>query len=421
MYKLHSVCRCCGYGTPKAPPGIKSPPDADKLIPVFSLGFQPLSNAFAREDELQSAHYPLKVLFCPRCTLGQLSIVVPPGILYKKYAYTTSRSVTMLRHFESLLSYMRSEQEPDSVIEIGSNDGYFLEYLKKNGAGSVCGIDPSENLSEVARSNMIQTICGVFDKNTARMAADCVPAPDAIIARHVFGHVSDLRDFIKSLDLIAGNGTLIIIEVPWAKRLLERCEFDTVYFEHLSYFTIKSIVALLDGTPFRLHKIHEFPVHGGALGIMIRRRDHESTPNESVQNMLSQENINNSDWEIMSECSARAVDRLVSVVRNAISEGKTVAGYGASAKMTVLLNACKFTRREINFVTDTTPQKQLCCIPGTDIPVVDPGAILRELPDFTILGAWNFATEIFEKESLYREKGGQFINPHEQSTTSAGR
>jgi len=417
MFKLHGRkgCRCCGFGAPKTPPGIKAPANADKLIPVFSLGLQPLSNAFAKDDELQSAHYPLEVLFCPKCTLAQLSIVVPPEILYTNYTYTTSRSATMQRHFESLLSFIRSEQEPKSVIEIGSNDGYFLEYLKSQGAEHVCGIDPSENLSEIARKNLIQTICGVFDKETAHLAADCVPVPDVIVARHVFGHVDDLKDFVKTLDSISGNHTLILIEVPWAKRLLERCEFDTIYFEHLSYFTIKSIASLLDGTPFRIHKIHEFPVHGGALGIMLRRRDYESTPHASVQNMISQEGISKMDWELMGECSSRVVEKLVSLVRTAKAAGKTVAGYGASAKMTVLMNACKFTRKEIAFVTDTTPMKQGCCIPGTDISVVDPGMLLRELPDYTILGAWNFSTEILEKESLYRTKGGVFVNPHENA------
>ncbi len=416
MFRLHNKgCRCCGYGAPKTPPGIKAPANADKLIPVFDLGLQPLSNAFAKEDEIQSAHYPLEVLYCPQCTLAQLSIVVPPEILYKNYPYTTSRSATMQKHFESLMSYIRSEQQPQSVIEIGSNDGYFLEYVKANGADYVCGIDPSENLSEVARNNLIQTICGVFDNETARMAAACVPTPDVIVARHVFGHVDDLKDFVKALDTIAGSNTLILIEVPWAKRLLERCEFDTIYFEHLSYFTIKSIVALLDGTPFRLHKIHEFPVHGGALGIMLRRRDHESTPHASVQHMISQESISRMDWEMMSECSARVVEKLVSLVRTAKAAGKTVAGYGASAKMTVLMNACKFTRKDVRFVTDTTLMKQWCCVPGTDIVVADPGALMRELPDYTILGAWNFWEEILEKESVYRKRGGVFVNPHEDN------
>ncbi len=384
-------------------------------MPVFSLGLQPLANDFCRDGEDRCGYVPLEVLFCPNCTLGQLSAVVRPDILYKKYSYATSRSATMRRHFESLLSYIRSECEPVSLVEVGSNDGYFLGFAKQNGSEIVCGVDPSENRSQEARDAGVQTITGLFCEKTAEMARGCVPMADCIVARHVFGHVDDMRGFIKALDVVANKNTLILIEVPWARRLLERCEFDTVYHEHLSYITIKSMAALLENTPFRLHKIHEFPVHGGALGIMIRRRDHDSSPDPIVQSMISMEVVGKTEWDLMSECAARVVDGLVSRVRNAIASGKTVAGYGASAKMTVLMNACGFTRKEIQFVTDTTPQKQLCCIPGTDIPVAEPSMLLSESPDFCILGAWNYISEILEKESLYRKNGGVFINPHESN------
>jgi len=413
MFTLHSHCRCCGYAEPKGPPGIKAPPSDEKLIRVLDLGFQPVPNNFVRENEEHEGFAKLQVDFCPRCTLAQLSLTVRPDLLYKQYAYTTSRSETMKCHFDSLWSYIRSECNPFSVVEIGSNDGFFLEYAKSRGADTVCGIDPSENLSAIARDAGIQTMCGLFDAETANIARGCIPNPDVIIARHVFGHVDDMKGFVKALDILANKDTLIVIEVPWAKRLLERCEFDTVYFEHLSYITIKSMEALLESTPFRLHRIHEFPVHGGALAIMIRRRDHESQPTASINEMLIQENVTESAWKAMGECARKRIIALKGFVWGAVAQGKTVCGYGASAKATVWLNALGFTRREIKFVTDTTPQKQWCTIPGRDIPVVDPGALIREQPDYCIVFAWNFFDECVSKEHLYREKGGQLLNPHE--------
>lgn len=421
MWRLHNHCRACGFGKTSSPPGIKAAPSDEKLVKVFSLSLQPLPNDFKKEDEEHEGHAPLEVLFCPRCTLAQLSVVVRPDIMYKNYAYITSRSATMRRHFDSLLEYIRSECEPVSLVEVGSNDGYFLEYAKKNGAEFVCGIDASENLSQVARENGIQTIFGILDKDTAQMAHACVPVVDCIVARHVFGHVDDLKSFVNAMDSMSNKNTLILIEVPWAKRLLERCEFDTIYFEHLSYITIKSMAALLESTPFRLHRIHEFPVHGGALGIMIRRRDHESVPHPTVKAMMSQENITVETWKEMAERSKRSIRNLISKVADEVSNGNTICGYGASAKFTVWMNACGFTKKEIKFVTDTTLHKQGCTVPGTDIPVVDAGALLRELPDFTILGAWNFAEEIISQEHLYREKGGQFIVPHAEFSASSNQ
>lgn len=417
MYFIRTSCRCCGFAEVLTPPGIKAASSDEKLVKVFSLGLQPPANDFKKEDQEREGYAPLEVLFCPRCTLAQLSIVVRPDILYRTYAYTTSRSDTMLRHFDSLWDYIQTECHPVSLMEIGSNDGFFLQYAKAHGAEMVCGVDPSENLSQEARDGGVQTICGLFDKETAAMAHACVPSVDCIVARHVVGHVDDLRAFVKSLDLVANKNTLILIEVPWAKRLLERGEFDTVYFEHLSYITIKSMAALLENSPFRLHRIHEFSVHGGALGIMIRRRDHESAPHESVQTMMAQEDITADSWKEMAECSERSVEHLLSIVRSAVAKGKTVCGYGASAKCTVWMNACGFTRKEIKFVTDTTPFKQWCNVPGTDIPVVDPGALLREQPDYAIVFAWNYFVEIFGKERLYRENGGLLINPHQELST----
>lgn len=412
MYKLHNHCRACGFAESITPPGIKAQPTGEKLIKVFSLGLQPLANDFCKDGEEMAGYAPLEVLFCPRCTLGQLSVVVRPEILYRKYAYVTSRSETMVKHFRSLWSFINTEVDPKSIVEIGSNDGFFLEYAKSRGVETVCGIDASENLSEEARKNGIQTLYGLFDVETARTARGCAPLVEAIVARHVFCHVEDWRGFMRSLDVLANQNTIILIEVPWAKWLLERCEFDTIYHEHTSYLTLRSMAALLENTPFRLHRVNEFPIHGGALGIMLRSRAHPSQPHDSVFQMLEAESVTAKDWERMFVRSAFSIERVKSAVQSAIGNGMTVAAYGASAKATVWMNVCGFTRKEIKFVTDTTPHKQYCLIPGTDIPVVDPGALLREKPDFALLTAWNFCAEIMAKEQLYRDQGGKFIVPH---------
>lgn len=407
----HTVCRACGFAKPTGPPGIKAVPSGEKLVPVFSLlGLQPLANAFAKADEPQSAFYPLEVLWCPRCGLAQLSATVPADVLYKTYAYVTSNSETMKAHFSALWDALKQEGEPSSVVEIGSNDGRFLAFAKEHGA-MVCGIDPAQNLAHEANLNGLQTFCGVFDDDTANMARGSMPPVNLIIARHVFCHVDDWRGFVKSLEVLATKDTLMVIEVPYVLDMLKNCEWDTVYHEHTSYLSLKAMEWLLRDSPFHLHKVLRFPIHGGAIAIMLRHNQSGVIPHESVSEMLAAEDIAEKTWKDFSDAARNRIWGLDELVKRLRGDGKTVVGYGASAKATVWLNALKFTRKEIAFVCDSTPQKQWRFVPGTDIQVMDEGALLRELPDYAIMWCWNFADECIKKNARWIEQGGHFIVP----------
>lgn len=410
MWLKHTACRACRYAEPKGPPGIKAAPTNEKLVRVFDLGLQPLSNAFAKADEPQSAFYPLEVLLCPRCSLAQLSATVPADVLYKNYAYVTSNSETMKAHFEALWDAIKQEGEPTSVVEIGSNDGRFLAFAKEHGA-VVCGIDPAENLAHEANINGIQTFCGVFDAETANMARGSLPPVRLLIARHVFCHVDDWKGFVKSLDAVATKDTLIAIEVPYVADLLKNVEFDTIYHEHTSYLSLKAMEWLLRDSPFHMHKVLRFPIHGGAIVIMLRHNLSGVTPHESVASMLAAEDITEKTWKDFSDAARNKMWTMDELVKALRAEGKTVVGYGASAKATVWLNALKYGRKEISFVCDSTLQKQHRFVPGTDISVTDEGALLRELPEYAIMWSWNYEREIIAKNTRWIAQGGRFIIP----------
>lgn len=396
MWKLHTKCRACG---------------SDKLNSVFSLGLQPLANAFAKPSELQSAFYPLEVLFCPLCTLGQLSCTVPPSTLYSNYPYVTSKSETMQAHFESLWKAIKSECEPESVCEIGSNDGDFLNFARANGAVAICGIDPAENLAEEADRKGIQTFRGVLDQDMAKTAFSAMPVIDLVVARHVFCHVDDWQEFVKSLEVLCNKNTLVVIEVPYVLDLLKNVEFDTIYHEHTSYLSIKAMQFLLEDSPFQMHKVIRFPIHGGAICIMLRHRKSGIDPHDSVSQMLHSEQITEDDWNEFGMSAHAKIDNLRELVLKLKADKKSIVGYGASAKATVWLNSLKLSRDQVAFVCDSTSQKQNRFVPGADIPIVDPGALTRELPDYAICWAWNFFREIQTKEVLFREKGGKWIVP----------
>lgn len=411
MYHNHTYCRSCHYGKNNFAPGIKSAAKGESLIPVFDLGLQPLANDFAAADEEHAGYAPLKVMLCPRCSLAQLSVVVNPEILYSKYLYVTSPSDTMRRHFDLLGMTIGQEQPFTSLLEIGSNDGALLRHFAARGV-RVAGIDPAENLADIARKSGIPTITGVFNACSAQKSvAASRDGFDVILARHVFCHVDDWREFVDCLAIPSHKSTLICIEVPHVKDLLERGEFDTIYHEHLSYLSVRAMRALLADSPFRLQRVVRFDIHGGAILLMLRRKEFAGAVDESVERFERCEDATLPAWEAFTIKAAASVNALESFVKGAKADNKRVAGFGASAKSTVWMNACEFTRKDIAFITDTTPQKLYKLSPGTDIPIVDEGAILRELPDYAICFAWNFRDEILAKNTLALSKGVRFVFP----------
>lgn len=409
-YRPHVRCRACNFGPPLNAPDIKSD-SPDRLVSVLNLGVLPLPNAFRRSGERRPGHYPVELLVCPRCTLGQLSAVVDPMVMYSNYPYVTSTSATMEAHFEGLWDAMNREQPIRNIVEIGSNDGLCLERLMELGAHKVMGIDPAKNLVEMANKRGVKSLCCLFDRDAANEAVSELGEIDLVLARHVFCHVDDWQEFVNNLAVMVGKQTLVCIEVPYAQEMIRKVEWDTVYAEHMSYLTLKAMQHLLTGTALRIQSVLTFTIHGGSIGLLLRRIDSDVPANGELRAYLEAEDCSLEAWK---KFGIQALDQIVNLkllVKDLRTQGKRVAGYGASAKSTMWVNACGFTRREVEFITDTTPQKLYTTCPGTDIPITDAGAILRELPDYVILWSWNFESEILAKESMARDKGVKFIIP----------
>jgi len=409
MYWKRTACRACNYGALNNFGGFKKGSSAEKLIPVFNLGIQPLSNDFCNETDEHNGYAPLEVLFCPKCSLAQLSVTVRPDILYSNYKYVTSPSDMMHLHLERLYGELkqRAPNNMRNVLEIGSNDGAYLNMIAVHGH-KVCGIDPAENL----HPDTVVSICDVFCDGSADLAKFHLDGlADVVIARHVFCHVNDWLGFMKSLETVTHKESVIFIEVPYLGDLLEKTQFDTIYFEHTSYLSLKAMAALLARTQFALHEIMDFDIHGGAMGLIIRRKDSGVPINEKTLDRVANENITEGDWQHFRERVTKLICELKITIARAKANEKVGCAYGASAKCTVLMNACGFTRKDIAFVADTTKLKWYKFVPGTDIPVVDDGALLRELPDFAVMTAWNYRKEILEKCKSYTNKGGRFIIP----------
>jgi C-methyltransferase C-terminal domain/Methyltransferase domain len=361
-----------------------------------------LANDFCLPLEPRQGFAPLEVLLCPQCNLAQLSVVVDPEILYSRYAYITSSSDTMQSHFAELCKNLRAESgavEP-VILEIGSNDGAFLRFALKHGFANAVGIDPAQNLK-----CSCPTIHGMFNSHTAEMALEALGGvkPDVIVARHVFCHVEDWHEFIRNLVKLCHEHTVVAIEVPYVGDLLERNEFDSIYHEHTSYLSVNAMSHLLSNSGLMMYQVHRYSIHGGSICLMIRKGEQKRFDYDVAVDAVA--------WEMFSERAEKNIKDLSELVTGLKIVDKIVAGFGASAKSTVWINACSFNKRHVAFVTDNTPAKIGRMVPGTDIPVVDESRMQEMDVDYMILWAWNYESEILAKMDWWRQKGGKFIIP----------
>jgi novobiocin biosynthesis protein NovU/D-mycarose 3-C-methyltransferase len=404
MIHERKLCRTCG---------------SKNLILILDLGKTALANDFLSPEEVKNyaTFLPLRVVLCPDCSLVQLADTVDPKVLYSRYAYVTSTSRTMDAHLSQEAAHLLSEggfNKPPKVMEIASNTGVFLQKFKERGC-VVLGVEPAQNICEVAVKAGIPTRGEFFNAATAgRLAAEWGKA-DLILGRHVFAHIDDLRDLLAGLDLVSHSETLIAFEVPYLVDFFERTEYDTVYHEHLSYVSARSLEALLKGLPFVLARIEHYAIHGGSILFHIRHRKSKAPVHPSVGLALENEKrlrlADPATWAAFAQRVNNIRSELPALVRRLTSQGKRIIGYGASAKGNTLLNTCGLGTKDLDYVIDNTPFKQNKVAPGSWLPVRPPEALLKDQPDFALILAWNFAPEIIQREQEYQRRGGRFIVP----------
>jgi hypothetical protein len=394
MFREHRVCRSC-RGT--------------DLVEVFAFD-RPLAlaNNFVKPGEEREGFVPVRVLFCRSCTLAQLGETVSPDVLYKNYLFVQSDSQTMLRHFDRFTKDILSEAGMGSLLEIGANNGAYLSFALSRGFTNVLGVDPASNLVGLRKVPMLT---GFFGSAMADSIKELLGgSPDIITARHCFCH-QEWHPFMQAVESVAHRKTLLAIEVPYAPNLVEKAEFDTIYSEHTSLLTAKSVVALLKHYPFKLHAALKYSIHGGAVLLMIRHVDSGIQPHLSADEILADENVTEDSWRDFSLKAHGKIAALRSIVADLRSKNKIVAMFGASAKASVMIGACGWQKQDIEFASDNSQFKPGCLVPGTDIPVIDESEFLPMHADYAIMGAWQYRDEILAKMDKWRKRGGRFIIP----------
>ena len=398
---MTAACRSCGYGD---------------LQSILSLGCTPLANALLTEEQLRDTEetYPLELVFCAKCTLVQLTESISPEKLFRDYVYFSSFSETMLRHAETISSALIGSQNLDAqslVVEVASNDGYLLQCYQRAGV-PVLGIEPATNIARVAEQRGIRTVCDFFGERLAQRLVGEGFRADVIHANNVLAHVPDLNGFVRGLrDLLKPDG-VVVVEVPYVYEMITHCEFDTVYHEHLSYFSLTALNELFARNDLTIQRLERLDIHGGTLRLYA---GHAVEQSESVIELLGDENrrgLANVDfYKGFGERVTWLRDELVSLVHELKANGFSIAAYGASAKGTTLLNYCGLGRDVLDYVVDRSTVKQGHYTPGTHLKIYAPEKLLADVPDYVLLLTWNFAGEIYEQQLEYRKRGGRFIVP----------
>jgi len=397
-----TACRSCGY--------------AD-LTTVLSLGETPLANSLRTTEQLDQPEqlYPLDLVFCPRCTLVQITETVPPEQLFRDYLYFSSFSDTMLRHAQELVGQVIDERHLDGsslAVEIASNDGYLLQYYRDAGV-PVLGIEPARNIARVAEERGIPTVAEFFGAEVAQGLVRDGHRADVMHANNVLAHVSNLNSVVAGIATLLKPDGVAIIETPYVKDLIDHTEFDTIYHEHLCYYSLTALDRLFQRHGLTIVDVERLPIHGGSLRVFA---GHDGTRQTArVRDLLQEEDT----WGVGDAAFyagfgtqvARLRDSLRTLLADIKADGKRIAAYGASAKGSTLLNYCGIGRDTLDFVVDRSTVKQGHYTPGTRLPIDAPEKLLDDKPDYVLLLTWNFADEILTQQAEFRRRGGQFIIP----------
>jgi SAM-dependent methyltransferase len=386
--------------------------------PFLDLGKMPLVNSYLEPAKLNADEpvYKLAVAYCPRCYLVQITHRVSPEDLFSNYLYFSSVSDAFVKHAEDMAVNLIQKLTLTSnslVMEVASNDGYLLQFFKQKNI-PILGIEPAKNIAREAIEKGIPTLDVFFGPESVDMILKEKGPSDVVIGNNVLAHIPLINDFLSSVNRCLKPGGVAVFEFPYLKELIEHTEFDTIYHEHVFYYSLNAIKILADRAGLQLYDVQYQNVHGGSLRVFLQKEKRNAI-SEDVKKQLDDEKAYGLTGTNLYSTFGNKVSALktglVKLLRELKLSGNSIAAYGAAAKGNTLLNYMKIDNQIIDFISDRSPHKQGLFTPGTKIPILHQDELLKRMPDYTLILAWNFAEEIIRQQEKYRQKGGRFIIP----------
>ena len=388
---------------------------ADDPYLFLPLGDHPPAQAFMRPDQLSAGQqaFSLDTQVCLNCGLIQVEDQIPADY-FRHYLYVPSGAATMHGHFKGLAEVLTAKADGGLIVDIGCNDGLMLMQANAMGARTL-GIDPAANIAELSGARGVNVHVAYFNPETAREVRGKHGPAKVICSTNTFNHIGDLHDFMKGVDILLSDDGTFVLELPWAKDLVEGNEFDTVYHEHTSEFSVLSLAKL--GAFFDLQVVDVTPleVHGGSMRVFLRHKAMGDTPTPIVQQMLDEEMaigmLDKATYDAFADRVHAVRDELLGLLSDLKAQGLKIAGYAAPAKGNTLLNYFGIGTETLDFLVDKNPLKHGLHAPGNKLPVKPTEAIAEEKVDVLLVLAWNFFDEIYQQQADFRARGGRFLVP----------
>lgn len=393
---------------------------SSKLYKFLNLGRMPIPNGFLSEENLKKREqkFDLACFYCHSCGLVQLSHIVNPNLMFKNYVYIPSTAKIMMNNFSNLAFSVHRRiglREKDLVVDIGSNDGSLLTFFKSFQT-KVLGIDPAVNLAKVAQLKGVPTLVDLFNSRIARKAVSKFGKATVITATNAIAHINNLHEVFRGVDILLSKNGVFITEFPYLLDLVSKNQFDTIYHEHLSYFSLKPWVHLVEKFNFEIVDVKRLLIHGGSIRLTHRRKMSKGKPHiRAVRYLVSlEEDFGLHNKEAFDSFSKRIMSlkrELTTYLSKLKKAKKRIVGYGAAAKGNVLTNFFNIGTETLDYIVDSVPYKQGLYTPGKHIPIFSEHKLVEDQPDYALILAWNFADEIIEKQKAFLKKGGRFIIP----------